>query len=52
VEAFVFLLALMLITCGTKGPVMTAKQTPWMRPCRAAFRLQVGQLVIQQVECR
>jgi len=22
----------MLNTCGTKGPVMTVKQTPWMRP--------------------
>jgi len=24
--------ALMLSTCGTKGPVKTAKQTPWMCP--------------------
>ena len=28
------LLVLMLSTCGTKGPVMTAKQTPKMRPWR------------------
>jgi len=26
---------LMLSSCGTKGPVMTAKQTPWMHPCMA-----------------
>jgi len=30
VTAFDILSALMLSTCSTKGPVMTAKQTPWM----------------------
>jgi len=33
VAAFDISSALMLSTCGTKGPVMTAKQTPWMHPC-------------------
>jgi len=32
VTAFNILSALMLCTCGAKGPVMTAKQTPQMRP--------------------
>jgi len=33
VTAIDILSALMLSICGTKGPVMTAKQTPWMCPC-------------------
>jgi len=33
VTALNILSALVLITCGTKGPVMTAKQTLWMHPC-------------------
>jgi len=32
VTVFDILLGLMLSTCGTKGPVMTTKQNPWMRP--------------------
>jgi len=32
VTAFNILLVLMLSTCGTKGPVVTTKQTPWMHP--------------------
>jgi len=31
VTAFDILSALMLSTYGTKRPIMTAKQTPWMR---------------------
>jgi len=32
VTAFDILSAFMLSTCSTKGPVMTAKHTPWMQP--------------------
>jgi len=53
VTAFDILLALMLSICGTKGSVMTAKQTPWVQgsgntwpwpgagPCRK--KGQIGQ---------
>jgi len=38
VTAFYILSVIMLRTCGTKGPVLTANQTPWMRPCMLAIR--------------
>jgi len=40
VTAFDILSALKLSTCDTKGPVMTAKQTPWMRPCLLGLSVQ------------
>jgi len=40
VATFDILLALMLSTCDTKGSVMTAKQTPWMRPCPCGLVVQ------------
>jgi len=41
--AFDILLALMLSACGAKGSVMTAKQTPYMRPCINAKLIIVHQ---------
>jgi len=38
--AFDVLLALMLSICGIMGPVMTAKQTPWMHPCIKLLNLE------------